>query len=79
MLSRIIPAWAGNTLPRVVDSSTPWDHPRVGGEHRLVVRRRRLKRGSSPRGRGTHFTETPQVTLSGIIPAWAGNTERQTG
>ena len=30
---RIIPAWAGNALPRMAVSSPVTDHPRVGGEH----------------------------------------------
>ena len=51
---RIIPAWAGNTVPSAGLTSRP-DHPRVGGEHRphRCALSGTSPSGSSPRGRGT--------------------------
>ena len=51
---RIIPAWAGNTLPSGRAPVPGTDHPRVGGEHVRAALDRVLRFGSSPRGRGTH-------------------------
>ena len=49
----IIPACAGNTWARSSNSSAPWDHPRMRGEHRVAGRRLRVGGGSSPHARGT--------------------------
>ena len=49
----IIPAYAGNT-PRAGTRNCPTrDHPRICGEHSLVLAIRLLWRGSSPHMRGT--------------------------
>ena len=70
----IIPACAGNTAPHWRPDSTPWDHPRMRGEHLMKYPHARISVGSSPHARGT-----PDVTMvvgarGGIIPACAGNT-----
>ena len=49
----IIPACAGNTTASTSASSGAWDHPRVCGEHDILVNRIGLMLGSSPRVRGT--------------------------
>ena len=72
--SRIIPAWAGNTLAsRPRRKHTP-DHPRVGGEHAKNPTWISLTDGSSPRGRGTLGQSASKRRIVRIIPAWAGNT-----
>ncbi len=52
------------------------DHPRVCGEHidRIIVIPQ--DRGSSPRMRGTHIFRSISNDRAGIIPAYAGNTRR---
>ena len=50
----IIPAYAGNTMGRMVCRLRPGDHPRVCGEHPADCRRAPTPSGSSPRMRGTH-------------------------
>ena len=70
----IIPAYAGNT--RIVSSPFRriWDHPRVCGEHETLPHVQLDIEGSSPRMRGTPAITPPSVRLTGIIPAYAGNT-----
>ena len=70
----IIPAYAGNTIHRLKILSLPWDHPRVCGEHQVVVVCLEWSGGSSPRMRGTPRRATAPDSLDGIIPAYAGNT-----
>ena len=71
----IIPAYAGNTeLPRDW-RDTFWDHPRVCGEHRAFIKFCAVNLGSSPRMRGTHYKSGRTVYGTGIIPAYAGNTD----
>ena len=70
----IIPAYAGNT-----DASGRLfvqfrDHPRVGGEHLLVLLISACALGSSPRMRGTLGALLAVQLDIGIIPAYAGNT-----
>ncbi len=71
---RIIPAWAGNTSPDCVASNDTTDHPRVGGEHFLIMLFMLCISGSSPRGRGTRADVWGVCCMGRIIPAWAGNT-----
>ena len=71
---RFIPAWAGNTVPRVPGASRGAVHPRVGGEHDLKAIGAEAANGSSPRGRGTRGTGHPASRSRRFIPAWAGNT-----
>ena len=86
-VSRVIPAWAGNTFP---DTSSSAGHPRVGGEHfrrcagHPRVGGEHFRRatyaqpidGSSPRGRGTRQRCLDRIERDRVIPAWAGNTSR---
>ena len=55
-------------------ASTPWDHPRVCGEHPSSGTRHNFKSGSSPRVRGTQHAVRLADGGRGIIPACAGNT-----
>ena len=73
-LPGIIPAYAGNTLSRPCGVVPVRDHPRVCGEHRRYKRHAVTFSGSSPRMRGTRYSEVTARGISGIIPAYAGNT-----
>ena len=75
---RFIPAWAGNTPSRQAAVPSPPVHPRVGGEHELVIVPPIVPVGSSPRGRGTRWLLIRHTVSSGFIPAWAGNTRMTT-
>ena len=70
----IIPAYAGNTSTGINHIIPIRDHPRVCGEHRQGPVRRRSEAGSSPRMRGTRYTQNVWQRPDGIIPAYAGNT-----
>ena len=74
----IIPAYAGNTPTHSYPTVIARDHPRVCGEHLMDVCHANSDRGSSPRMRGTHCLGLPCKLLSGIIPAYAGNTPAET-
>ena len=76
-LHGIIPACAGNTLVFVLWLSRSRDHPRVCGEHVRYPNINSELWGSSPRVRGTHFDFHRRISVAGIIPACAGNTEQQ--
>ena len=70
----IIPAYAGNTCHRRGHIIQHRDHPRVCGEHRHFPYEGVHDQGSSPRMRGTLSLILPPISLTGIIPAYAGNT-----
>ena len=70
----IIPAYAGNTLAPDLRVRVIGDHPRVCGEHQSERIRLHVGQGSSPRMRGTRRTVLLGTRVSGIIPAYAGNT-----
>ena len=70
----IIPAYAGNTVSLSKNEDTPWDHPRVCGEHVSVRTAPSTNTGSSPRMRGTPELQRHHRRNFGIIPAYAGNT-----
>ena len=70
----IIPAYAGNTQNLNVYHLVPEDHPRVCGEHPIAHIPRYVTQGSSPRMRGTPICAVHVDNLTGIIPAYAGNT-----
>ena len=72
----IIPAYAGNTMIVPVPHIHWRDHPRVCGEHTIIIIRHRSSRGSSPRMRGTLADLPFDVLAFGIIPAYAGNTTK---
>ena len=71
---RIIPAYAGNTANTLINGASARDHPRVCGEHILLMQSINGQTGSSPRMRGTLDVRVCAVSLWGIIPAYAGNT-----
>ena len=73
---RIIPAYAGNTWWRTACPCCIWDHPRVCGEHTCSALAVPVARGSSPRMRGTLNVQQTAGRGIGIIPAYAGNTQR---
>ena len=75
LLVGIIPACAGNTVAGPRHHGAEADHPRVCGEHGAVSRESRLQEGSSPRVRGTLVSPDLVLSVVGIIPACAGNTE----
>ena len=70
----IIPACAGSTHHLLQPSRPPWDHPRMRGEHRLILSFFSSTRGSSPHARGALPAVLMPVARAGIIPACAGST-----
>ena len=73
---RIIPAYAGSTGSYEARVYMQQDHPRVCGEHTEACGMKTLSRGSSPRMRGARAPARLAISLSGIIPAYAGSTKR---
>ena len=69
----ITPACAGNSPAQPVAEFSLWDHPRVCGEQRFMIRRSSPPRGSPPRVRGTGASGTGISTGTRITPACAGN------
>ena len=74
VISGLIPAYAGKTLPRLRTRLASWAHPRVCGENSDSQRIRTTTSGSSPRMRGKHIADTGRGTVRGLIPAYAGKT-----
>ena len=72
----LIPTYAGNTYPRKPESYALWAHPHVCGEHMITHTMSDLESGSSPRMRGTHRWILHNLTTTGLIPTYAGNTVR---
>ena len=71
----IIPAYAGNTSAFMISFAICRDHPRVCGEHDSQIGGWNLFGGSSPRMRGTPDNVIRCTDCTGIIPAYAGNTD----
>ena len=71
---RIIPAYAGSTLPWGWVTGRPGDHPRVCGEHPQVKSMVKGEQGSSPRMRGARPGSRVGRHRGRIIPAYAGST-----
>ena len=70
----IIPAYAGNTQTLFRRRGDHEDHPRVCGEHSRFSVVSVISWGSSPRMRGTPGSIRRLSKVTGIIPAYAGNT-----
>ena len=75
-LRGLIPAYAGKTRHRHQHRCEDWAHPRVCGENWLGRGALRAGRGSSPRMRGKLAQLAVRLTMSGLIPAYAGKTSR---
>ena len=73
LVSRIIPAHAGNSIPGKPIPSSTSDHPRACGELAFMAASSKGKFGSSPRMRGTPGSHTFLARSLRIIPAHAGN------
>ena len=71
---RIIPAYAGSTVPASFVSSSGKDHPRIRGEHVIVSFADCFQRGSSPHTRGARLIRPVAGRRARIIPAYAGST-----
>ena len=72
--SRIIPAYAGQTLPLTRYSILSGDHPRIRGTNFIDLWIEPRYQGSSPHTRDKLFQFHVYVLLIGIIPAYAGQT-----
>ena len=70
--ARFIPAWAGNTPCTPYARPHTTVHPRVGGEHRNMLRALRRHDGSSPRGRGTRLMGTSSLLHLTVHPRVGG-------
>ena len=71
---RIIPAYAGSTVPEAGGLQRRTDHPRIRGEHELRWIWPSVKYGSSPHTRGAPVRRRRARWTAGIIPAYAGST-----
>ena len=72
-LSRFIPACAGNASALSFTIHCTSVHPRVCGKRYRHSPDERVGRGSSPRVRETHMSESVKSAPSRFIPACAGN------
>ena len=72
----IIPAYAGSTRLMYFDVGYQWDHPRICGEHLVICTAPIYVRGSSPHMRGAPRPTDTWLLRVGIIPAYAGSTNR---
>ena len=70
----IIPAHAGLTTDFYEGNAICGDHPRACGAHRMDTGERELRKGSSPRMRGSLHKYVDSHNFRGIIPAHAGLT-----
>jgi len=68
------PAYAGNTQLSSNTARCLQEHPRVCGEHGIMVEEGTTNLGTPPRMRGTHHNYEPGGRLLGNTPAYAGNT-----
>ena len=71
---RITPAYAGNTGILGWNWDAYKDHPRIRGEHFLPLLSNFSGLGSPPHTRGTLLNTISLGGISGITPAYAGNT-----
>ena len=73
LVQGLIPAGAGNISKASWRRHTSRAHPRGCGEHKNSHHGFFLRRGSSPRVRGTFTSLAPRIRKVGLIPAGAGN------
>ena len=73
-LSRITPAYTGNTIELLELLQTLRDHPRIHGEHSLNINKVAEVKGSPPHTRGTPNEYPSGTYFLGITPAYTGNT-----
>ena len=71
---RIIPAYAGSTMPAPSSPSSEKDHPRIRGEHIIFRSIAAFEVGSSPHTRGARAPTGRPPAPGRIIPAYAGST-----
>ncbi len=76
LLTRFIPAGAGNTRRMIDEVKIQAVYPRWRGEHRERLRSQCVLYGLSPLARGTPRTASQPVRPVRFIPAGAGNTAR---
>ena len=74
-LKGITPAYAGNTETDFKKVIKEEDHPRLRGEHPMFFNFSLALKGSPPPTRGTLCSVFWIAQVSGITPAYAGNTE----
>ena len=77
-ITGIIPACAGSTWSMAIGTAWDGDHPRMCGEHRISVNTVSSSAGSSPHVRGAQIVSDFHGLPTGIIPACAGSTARDT-
>ena len=70
----IIPACAGSTPSGPTCTCRCWDHPRLRGEHAVLLDNLPKATGSSPLARGAPDERRAARRRDGIIPACAGST-----
>ena len=70
----IIPAYAGSTRSTLFGVRGLRDHPRIRGEHFVVIVHLHPWLGSSPHTRGAQELKMSINRVSRIIPAYAGST-----
>ena len=75
-LRGIIPAYAGSTVKPWSKAFAVEDHPRIRGEHGSLDRRCVQGPGSSPHTRGARSAPASDSASGGIIPAYAGSTNK---
>ena len=71
----ITPAYAGNTVNKLLHMLPNRDHPRLRGEHSMYPAMQMLRKGSPPLTRGTQSPSIKSLHFERITPAYAGNTE----
>ena len=74
----IIPAYAGSTPISRSPTRPARDHPRIRGEHFRHAPSAGRRQGSSPHTRGARRDPVVVAEDLGIIPAYAGSTQRRT-
>ncbi len=79
LMTRFIPAGAGNTSISGTARVGEPVHPRWRGEHVSIASIKSAKVGSSPLARGTPIWQDACVKAGRFIPAGAGNTSCPSG